>query len=203
MSEEKKEYKLPKAGQHVAILNRYIRAGQHKVEGYQGAPDYTADQLILNWELTDDSIEEGMPFWVRPFGVGAVNDYDTEKSKKTQYFSQMFDDYDPTKKNAQTYLGKACIVLIKHNPGKGKHTGKTFANFNGVAMYPDFAPKLEYTPSQPVLFFDFYNPTQESWDQLKPFEQEFVKQAVNYKGSKLAKMLNDDVPFGGDDEPDF
>lgn len=202
MTEQKKEYKLPKAGQHVAILNRYIKAGKHLVEGYQGADDYLADQLILNWELTDDSIEEGMPFWIRPFGVGAINDYDTEKSKKTQYFSQMFDDYDPEAKNAASYLGRACIVLVKHNPGKGKHAGKTFANFNGVAMYPDFAPPLDYTPSQPVLFFDYYNPTKESWEQLKPFEQEFIKRAHDYPTSKLAALLNDTQEDNSDD-PDF
>ena len=202
MSEETKEYKMARAGQHVAILNRYIKAGVHRVEGYQGAPDKDIDQVILNWELTDDWIDEEktQPFWFRTFGVGAINDFDTEKSKKTSLFSAMFDDYDFNKKNAKDYLGRECILKVKHNEGKGKHLGKTFANFDGVSMYPDMMPELDYEPSQPVLFFDFYAPTKEAWDRLKPFEQEYIQSAINYPGSKLASMLGDDDDDG---EADF
>lgn len=200
---EQKEYKLAKAGQHVAILNRYIIAGIHRIEGYQGAPDKDVEQLILNWEVTDDWVDEEktQPFWFRTFGVGNINNYDTEKSKKTQLFSGMFEDYDYEKKNADTYLGKACIVKVKHNEGKGKHAGKTFANFNGVSMYPDILGELDYEPSQPVVYFNFYKPTKESWEQLKPFEQDFIKQAIDYPGSKLAEMLGD--VEDDDDEQDF
>lgn len=201
MSEQAKEYKLAKKGQHVAVLNRYIKAGVHTVPGYEGAAAKDVEQLILNWELTDDWIddEKTQPFWFRTFGKGNINDYDTEKSKKTALFSAMFEDYDPEKKNAHTYLGRACILKVAHNEGKGKHLGKVFANFNGVSMYPDILPELDYTPSQPYLFFDFYNPTKDAWDQLKPFEQEYIKEAVDFKGSKLAKLLGEDFE---DDEED-
>ena len=202
---EKKEYKLARKGQHTAILNRYIRAGIHKVEGYQGAPDKDIDQVILNWEVTDDFIDEEktQPFWFRTFGVGNINDFDTEKSKKTDLFESMFEYYDFSKRNAHTYLGKACILSVEHNEGRGKHAGKVFANFKGVSMYPDILPPLEYTPVQAPVFFDFYQPTQEAWDALKPFEQDYIKQAINYPNSKLAKMLGESVPFGEDNDPDF
>lgn len=201
---EQKEYKLAKAGQHVAVLNRYIIAGVHRIKGYQGAPDKDVEQLILNWEVTDDWIDEEktQPFWFRTFGVGNMNNYDTEKSKKTSTFSKMFADYDYNKKNAKDYLGKACILMVKHNEGKGKHAGRVFANFDGVSMYPDILPPLEYKPVQEPLFFDFYKPTQEGWDALKPFEQEYIKQAIDYPSSKLAEMLGDS--YGdGDDDIDF
>lgn len=201
---EKKEYKIARKGQHTAILNRYIKAGVHKVEGYQGAPDKDIDQVILNWEVTDDFIDEEktQPFWFRTFGVGNVNDFDTEKSKKTDLFSSMFEDYDYSKRNAHQYLGRACILSVEHNEGRGKHAGKVFANFKGVSMYPDILPPLEYNASQPVVFFDFYAPTKEAWDMLKPFEQDYIKQAVNYPNSKLAKMLGD-VQDAVDGDPDF
>lgn len=203
MSEEKKEYKMARKGQHTAILNRYIKAGIHTIGGYQGAPDKDIDQLILNWEVTDDFIDEEktQPFWFRTFGVGNVNDYDTEKSKKTALFESMFEDYDYEKRNAEKYLGRECILIVKHNEGKGKHAGKTFANFDGVSMYPDIMPPLDYTPVQAPLMFDFYKPTKEGWELLKPFEQEFIKQAKNYPGSKLAIMLGDDED--DDDDVDY
>lgn len=204
MTEQKKEYKLARKGQHTAILNRYIKAGIHRVEGYQGAPDKDVDQLVLNWEVTDDWIDEEQqqPFWFRTFGVGNINDYDTEKSKKTQMFTSMFEDYDPSARNAHTYLGKACILTVEHNEGRNKHAGKIFANLKSVSMYPDILPPLEYTPIQPVLFFDFYKPTQDAWDALKPFEQDFIKQAINYPDSALAKMLGEDQQ-DDDNDPDF
>lgn len=204
MTEQVKEYKLARKGQHTAILNRYIKAGIHKVEGYQGAPDKDIDQVILNWELTDDFIddEKTQPFWIRTFGVGAINDYDTEKSKKTDLFSSMFEDYNYENRNAETYLGRACILTVVHNEGKGKNQGKVFANFKGVSMYPDILPPLDYTPSQPVVLFDFYKPTKEAWEMLKPFEQEYIKGAINYPNSKLAAMLGDSVGEV-DDEQDF
>lgn len=201
---DNKEKKIARKGQHTAILNRYIKAGIHKIPGYEGAPAKDIEQVILNWELTDDFLDEEktQPFWFRTFGVGNLNDYDTEKSKKTEIFSSMFEDYNPEKHNAHTYLGRACILTVAHNEGKGKHTGKVFANFKGVSMYPDILGELVYTPSQPVVFFDFYNPTKESWDSLKPFEQEFIKQAVNFKGSKLAKLIGEDYEES-DDDADF
>lgn len=204
MTEQKKEYKLARKGQHTAILNRYIRAGVHRVEGYQGAPAKDVDQLILNWEVTDDFIddEKTQPFWFRTFGVGALNDYDTEKSKKTQLLSNMCGDYDYTERNGHLMLGKPCILTVEHNEGRGKHAGKTFANFKSVSMYPDILPPLEYTPSQPLVLFDFYKPTKETWEMLKPFEQEFIKEAVNYPGSKLAAMLGD-AEDEVDGDPDF
>ncbi len=197
---EQKEFKMAREGQHIAILNRFIRAGKHTVSGYQGAPDFEADQLILNWELTDDQIEEGKPFWIRTFGIGNINDYDTEKSKKTKLFSNMFSDYNYNDRDADKYLGRACILVIKHNAGTGKHAGKTFANFGGVSMYPDVLPPVEYDLVQPAVHFDFYNPSKESWEQLKPFEQEYIKEAVNYDGSKLQDMLGE-APK--DSDPDF
>lgn len=194
------DYKMCSAGKHVAILNRYITAGIHTMPGYQGAPAKDIPQVILNWEIMDEDMEEGKPYWFRTFGVGNVSDYDTEKSKKTSLFSSMFPDYDMTHKNAHTYLGEHCYLFVKHNPGRGKHEGKTFANFDKV--FPCFEPKPTKELSQPVVHFDFYNPTQESWEQLKPFEQDFIKQAKDYPGSKLATMLGD-VEDTDNEQPNF
>lgn len=201
MSEQKK---IAKAGQHPAIFQRYIKAGVHKVQKYQSEEFNDIEQVIMGWEVTDDWLddEKTQPFWFRPFGVGAINDYDTEKSKKTAYMTGMFPDYTPGVDQPQDYLGKHCIVIVKHNEGKGKNAGRVFANFSGVSAYPDFMPAPEGEASQTPVFFDFYNPTEEAWSQLKPFEQDFVKQAVNYPGSKLAKMLNDDED-DDDGEADF
>ena len=193
--------KLPEAGARKAYLNRYILAGKHTVEGYQGAPDKDVRQIILGWELVEDFTDEDTPrpMWVKPFGIGAINDFNTEKAKKTLWFSDMFLEYDPETSNAADYLGRSCRVVMKHNPGKGKHEGKTFANMSGVRDYDGELPPI----SQPPVFFDFYNPIQEELDDLFPWEVEFLQEALDYPGSKLEAMLGDHHEEVETDEQSF
>lgn len=181
--------KLPEAGARKAYFNRYIKAGIHTVEGYQGAPDKDAPQVILGWELVEDFTDEDTPrpMWVKGFGIGAINDYNTELAKKTKYFTSMFLDYNPEEGNGQDFLGRGCRVVMKHNPGKGSHSGKTFANLAGVRDYDGELPPI----SQEPVFFDFDKPTAESLEKLFPWEVEYLQEAVNYKGSKLEALIND------------
>lgn len=180
--------KLPEAGARKAYLNRYIKAGTHTVSGYEGAPDKDVPQIILGWELTEDFTDEEppRPMWIKPFGIGAINDYDTDKAKKTQWFSSMFWEYDPEAKDAEKYLGRPCRVMVKHNPGKGKFDGITFANLAGVRDFEGELPPI----SQPPVFFDFYNPDKGALDNLFPWEVEFLQEAVDYPGSKLEAMID-------------
>src|SRR5690606_4856805 len=195
--------KLPQAGARKARLNRYIKAGEHTVPGYEGAPDKDAPQVILGWELSEDFTDEDTPrpMWIKPFGAGNINDFDGEKSKKTKWFSNMFLDYavgdDP-----QEYLGRGCRVVIKHNPGKGKFSGRTFANLADVRDYDGELPPL----SKPAVYFDFYNPTAEGLKNLMPWEIEYMKEANDYSGSKLQKLVEGTEPTQvevTDDDPGF
>jgi len=180
--------KLPQAGARKAYFNRYIKAGTHTVPGYQGAPDKDAPQVILGWELVEDFTDEDTPrpMWIKPFGNGNINDYDTEKSKKVKWMTNMFLDYDMETSDPYDYLGQGCRVIIKHNPGKGQHEGKTFANFSDVRDYDGDLPPI----SQPPVYFDFYNPTKESLEKLFPWEVEFLQKATDYKGSSLESLID-------------
>lgn len=190
--------KIPEAGARKAYFNRYIVAGIHTVDGYQGAPDKDVPQIILGWELVEDMTDEDTPrpMWIKPFGIGAINDYDTEKAKKTLWFCDMFLDYDPESSDAADFLGRGCRVVIKHNPGKGKHAGKTFGNMAGVRDFDGTLPPI----SQPPVFFDFYSPTEESLKKLFPWEVEFLQEATDYPGSKLAALVDGVVDEEEEDE---
>lgn len=202
--------KLAEAGARKAYFNRYIKAGTHTVRGFEGAPDSDKPQVIFGWELTDDFTDEETPrpMWVKGFGHGNINDFNTEKSKKTKWLTNMFMDFDPESSDPVDYLGHGCRVVIKHNPGKGKHAGKTFANLADVRDYDGELPPI----SQQPVFFDFYNPTKESLEKLFPWEVEFLQEAVDYPGSELEGMLDGNSGMvestvrnseGSDDQPDF
>ena len=180
--------KLPEAGARKAYFNRYIVAGNHTVRGFEGAPDKDAPQIILGWELVEDftAEETPRPMWIKPFGNGNINDYDTEKSKKVKWMTNMFLDYNMEHSDPSDFLGHGCRVIIKHNAGKGQHAGKTFANFSDVRDYDGDLPPI----SQPPVYFDFYNPTKETLEKLFPWEVEFLQKANDYKGSKLEALID-------------
>jgi hypothetical protein len=200
MSEERK---LCREGQHVAVFNRYITCGIHTVPGYQGAPAKDVEQVILCWELTDEwkDEEKTQPIWKRHFGRGNMSNYDSDKAKKTTLLKAAFPTYNPKQRNGHAFLGKPCIVNIKHVEGKNAHVGKVFDNMDSLSAYPEILGDLDYEISSPVVRFDFYNPTQESWDRLLPFEQDYIREAKDFPNSKLAKMLGEGEET--DDSPDF
>jgi hypothetical protein len=188
--------KLPEAGPRKAYFNRYIRAGIHTVDGFEGAPAKDNPQVIIGWELTDDMTDEDTPrpMWVKGFGAGNINDFNGEKSKKTKWFTNMFFDYVPGESNPADFLGKGCRVVMKHNPGKGKHAGKTFSNLADVRDYDGELPAI----SQQPVYFDFDKPTKEDLDKLFPWELEYIQSAVNYSGSKVEALVNDQERDGVD-----
>jgi hypothetical protein len=124
--------------------------------------------------------------WIKGFGMGNINDFNGERAKKTKWFTNMFLDYNPEVGDAENFLGRGCRVVIKHNPGKGSHAGKTFANLSDVR---DFDGELP-SPSQPTFFFDFAAPTVEGIEKLFPWELEYLQSARNYSGSKLQAMID-------------
>lgn len=199
MSEQK--FELIPEGTHKARLCKYIITGTHMVEGFQGAPDKEKPMILLLWELSEVKKSDGKPFYIKTFGPGAIADYDTDKSKKTEYFTSMFEDYVPGVTDAVDYLGKGCRVVIKHQTSKAGHT---YAKLDKVRDYDGDLPELV----NPAVYFDFYNPTAESLEAVAPWDIEYMQQAVNYKGSKLEAMLSETVPHEEvremlNDEPSF
>ena len=180
--------KVAEAGARKAYFNRYIVAGIHTVRGFESEPDSDKPQVIFGWELTEDFTDEDTPrpMWVKPFGNGNINNFDGEKSKKTKWMTDMFMDYDVDQSDPSDYLGQGCRVVMKHNPGKGKHEGRTFANLTGVRDYDGDLPPI----SQPAVYFDFYNPDADSLEKLFPWEVEFLQLATDYPGSKLETLIS-------------
>jgi hypothetical protein len=97
----------------------------------------------------------------------------------------MFLDFVAGSSDPKDFLGKGCRVVMKHNPGKGKHAGKTFANLADVRDYDGELPPI----SQPPVYFDFDNPTKEDLEKLFPWEVDYLKEAVNYPGSKVEELV--------------
>ena len=177
------KYELIPEGTHKARLCKYIIAGSHMVEGFQGAPDKEKPMIQLLWELSEVTKEDGKPFYIKTFGPGAIADFDTDKSKKTEFFMSMFEDYVPKRSDAASYLGKGCRVVISHKVSKAGHT---YAKLDRVRDYDGDLPALV----NPAVYFDFYNPTAEDLEKVAPWDIEYMQEAVDYKGSKLEALID-------------
>lgn len=205
MTEQKK---LAEKGARKAYFNRYMKAGIHTIPGFQGAPAKDKPQVIFGWELVEDFTDEETPrpMWTKPFGVGNVADFTNDKSNQWKYMTGMFLEFDPENDNPADYLGRGCRVLIKHGTSNNpKYAGIFFDNFAGCRDYDGELPPI----SQPPVFFDFYNPTKESLENVFPWEIEFMQEAVDYPGSKLEELITNAnsnvvrIKEADDEHPDF
>lgn len=81
-------------------------------------------------------------------------------------------------------IGKPCMIEISHKTVNGV----VRANITNVTR-----PMAGFEVEQPdcdVFIFDFDNPSKEVFDKLSEFRQDQIKQAVNYQGSAVEKMLD-------------
>ena len=185
---EQKEYTIAREGSHPAVLTRIVRLGMHNIPGYQGAPASDKPQIGFTWELLDEKRDDDKPWEVRTFGmVGNINEYYSEKGKLTKFMTGSFPEYKLGNKNLEPFVGRNVIVNMIHKPSKDGT--KMYANFGSVQAFPDFMPTPEDKPMGDIVFFDFYKPTRQAWDKLSTPEQEYILQAKDYNGSKLADML--------------
>lgn len=80
-------------------------------------------------------------------------------------------------------IGKACMIEISHKVVNGI----TRMNITNVVKPMNGVEVAE--PDCDVFIFDFDNPSKEVFDKLSEFRQGQIKEALNYPGSKVEKML--------------
>jgi hypothetical protein len=97
-------------------------------------------------------------------------------------------------------IGKPCMIEVSHK----LVNGVTRMNITNVVK-----PMVGVDVKEPdcdVFVFDFDHPSKEVFDKLSEFRQDQIKQAVNYPGSAVEKMLggghteaqeipDEDIPF--------
>lgn len=86
--------------------------------------------------------------------------------------------------NWESVINKPCMIEITHK----EVAGVTRMNITNVVK-----PMAGLTVAEPdcdVYIFDFENPDKEVFGKLSEFRQDQIKQAVNYHGSAVEKMLD-------------
>ena len=183
---------LAKAGSQPARVAAVVDLGVQARPPFKGKEKAPVHQVFINFELVNDSYEhEGKTVKQRigpkPFNIVAKNSemYDNSAIAK---FLKAIDPNDSIKGDLTALADKPCLATVVHNEGIGQHAGKKFANLTQVMIAPEGFPVAALS-SAPVVF-SFDNPTEESWKALPEFIQNKIKNALNYKGSKVEALVS-------------
>lgn len=179
-----------------ARLARVIVLGQQ--EDKYGTKDkalmaFTVPELTINLKDSDGKEEEKQRmFWT--FGINLVETQNPD-AKITKYWNAL----NPEADGWEELLNSPCLLDIELKTlGKGSSDERKVNNIRGVTKCPK-----ALTPDMPdcdAFVFDFYNPTQESWDKLGEYHQNTIKAAVNFEGSPVDRMLKGETVSQEQDE---
>lgn len=175
-------------------------------EGEEKEPKY---QLYTSYELADEfmvdedgNVQKDRPRWIsEDFPLNALN---SDKAKSTK----RYDVLDPGRAAGGDWsqlVGRACLINVVVNQGKGKNTGKEFNNISSISILrAKEASAVPELVNKPVVF-DLDNPNVEIFNSLPAFLQDRIKGNLQFNGSKLQVLLgikpSEPAKEKGDDKP--
>lgn len=183
-----------KPGGKPARVVRIVDLGLQPQKSFDGKKEKRPMNMVqLTYELSHEFMvdEEGKPREDKPRWIDEdfpLYNLVADRAKSTARYQAI----DPDKAADGDFSkigGFPCTVVVVNNPGKGKHLGRTFSNVGDVTPAPNVPGYVQPELKNPVLVFEMDNPNLEVFNQLSPRTQETIKSALNFKGSKLEKLL--------------
>ncbi len=177
-------------GVYPTRLVQLIDLGLQPQRPYQGKEKAPAHEIMMTYEFVDEFLkdEEGNDVEDKPRWYSEtlpLYSLEADKAKSTQRYYAL----DPDGKFGGDFtkcLGTPVNVTLVHN----MNGEKLYVNIaNIAAMRPRDAAKCPELVSE-ARFFDLDNPTLEAFGTLSAWIQDKIKNNLNFKGSKLEKLLN-------------
>lgn len=168
-------YDLVPQGSHMARCARIIELGMQ--ESQYG----NHNKVVIAFSLPNVHIDIGgerkQRFMSNPFGINMSNN---EASTMAEYTKAL----NPQATNLGEFLNRPCQVIVGHYK---KRDGNMGDRIDGVAplMAGIEVPELDTEP----FWFQWDNPTLETWNMIPEFHQNLIKEALNYKGSKVEALV--------------
>lgn len=180
------------AGTYPARLVQVILMGIQKERPYLGEEKAPRLHIRLTYEFLDEFMKdedgndlEDKPRWLSEEIPFLSLNADLAKSTKRYY---ALDPESRANGDWLELLGAPCMVTVVQEASK-KDASVIYNNIASVsAMRPKEAAKAEELKN-PSVAFDFYAPDKEVWDTLPGWLQDKIKEAIDYSGSDLEKLL--------------
>lgn len=186
-------------GSHLAVCDMFVDLGLQ--DGHFGAKH----KIYLRWQIPalrlkyeKDGVEHEGPMSIGAQYTLSLSEKSNLRPMLQSWRGKAFTPDELKKFDVTTVLGAPCMITVTHKP---KPEGGVYANVGAVAKLPAGipAPQLEGG----VLIYDADN--KDSWDKLRPWLQEKIRNQVEAKQDSLPEQrgepayadadLDDDVPF--------
>jgi len=182
----------PRIGAHYSRFVGFAYLGVHDRKAWQGTPKDPCGKSILIFELLDDFCEiDGVqrPRWISK----KENAFSSQNSNLTKIYNLL----DPTGQYAGGFdkmvaATVPCMVNIEGKVDfqtKEPIPGVKIGSISACATHNADGTDLIVPPVQnPVIIYDFDEPTAEAYAGLKAWMQREVKAANNYAGSAAERI---------------
>lgn len=186
-------------GSHLAVCDMFVDLGLQ--DGHFGAKH----KIYLRWQIPalrlkyeKDGVEHEGPMSIGAQYTLSLSEKSNLRPMLQSWRGKAFTPDELKKFDVTTVLGAPCMITVTHKP---KPEGGVYANVGAVAKLPVGipAPQLEGG----ALIYDADN--KDSWDKLRPWLQEKIRNQVEAKQDSLPEQrgepayadadLDDDVPF--------
>lgn len=182
------------AGVYPGRIVQLVDLGLQPQKPYAGKEKPPASELILGYELVDEFMkdEDGNDVLDKPRWISEtlpVYGLDADKAKSTQRYLAL----DPDQKFGGDFVqlvGLPCNIAIVNN----KVGDKTYDNVASISpMRPRDAANCPELKNAPRVF-DLDAPDLASFTAFPKWIQDKIKGNLNFKGSKLEKLLGGKAP---------
>ena len=185
---------LPEEGSHPARVIGVIDLGVQERPPYKGKEKPPVRQVFVNFELVTSEFEDEEGEVHRHRISPRKFNVSSNENSALYKFLKAIDPHDTINGDLAKLLNKACLVQVVHAKVSYDGQDRTYANVAGVSLPPK---GFEIPAAESELqCFDFDDPDIKVFQSLPEFLQEMIKNAVNFEGSKLQKLLEE----AGDEE---
>lgn len=189
------------AGTFTATCYRFIDLGTH-VNEYNGERK-TRHEVLLSWELSDESMEDGRPFTINKRYTWSMHEKATLRLHLEAWRGKKFEQQDFEGENAfntKKLLGQPCTLTItQEQKPDGKIISKVYSVgrvMKGVAIAP-----LVNQKTYLALNADDFDQT--TFAELSDYFRGLIQQSPEYRELNNTRRHSDDPPPpNGYDGPD-
>lgn len=174
---------FPFVGVHAARFVGVVDLGSQDRQPYKGQAKSPCGQLSLTFELTEDFVEiDGVkkPRWISK----KVNAFSGNNASLVDIVNKL--DPAGTYKGDLAAMARAtlpCLLTIVQKTDQATQAPIEGVRISDIGGVPDGFP---INPAQnPPLVFDWDAPDMAVWDRMPGWQQEVIKKAHNFQGSKI------------------
>lgn len=182
-----KEFAQAPAGTHEAICIGVIDLGT-QTGSYQGQPTVKR-QVLIQWELPNELMEDGKPFIVSKFYTASLNEKATLRHDLESWRGRAFTEQELAGFESKNILQKPCLLSIIHNDAGKARVASVMAIPKGMKLPGQVNPTTHFS-------LDSFDGA--VFDKIGKGLQEMIRKSPEFQslGKKTDHFadMSDDIP---------